>query len=240
MSQRQVICYIGGTHPTSALDGFHKAIKDYCAANGLPAPKGDNLPEEVTPGPILQEAITAAQPGAVFVTNGLGSFGTKPSEQRTHITALIARGADIHILGIGKLDSIWGTLRVLWDVFGELEYQLNELEKDYAALEDRCRARMAAHEEKLVQRMSEVVGSSSIKAFYGANGGQAPVSDVEPNVEPTDPTALRIKELREARKWSMEELATRAGTTKSMVQRAESLGRCSAMGQIMSCLEHTP
>ena len=48
---KQVTCYIGGEHPTSVLEGFRKAIADYCRANGLPTLKSElQMPEEVVPG----------------------------------------------------------------------------------------------------------------------------------------------------------------------------------------------
>jgi len=214
---KQVTCYIGGEHPTTVLDGFKGAIRDYCAANGLPAPKSEHqMPEEVVPGVVLQEAIASVQSGGAFVTNGLGSFGSKPSEQRERILSLLAKGADVHILGLGRVDGFLHILKSCWEAGAELERQLSELERDYADQEQRLRERMAAFEDKLVARMADVVGQSSVKLFY-SNG---------------------VRELREQRGWSMEELAAKAGTNKAMIQRLETRGKGEALGRVMSVLEH--
>ena len=231
---KQVTCYIGGEHPTTVLDGFKGAIRDYCAANGLPAPKSEHqMPEEVVPGVVLQEAIASVQSGGAFVTNGLGSFGSKPSEQRERILSLLAKGADVQILGLGRVDGFLHILKSCWEAGAELERQLSELERDYADQEQRLRERMAAFEDKLVARMADVVGQSSVKLFY-SNGGTPPAAEVTP----TDPTALRVRELREQRGWSMEELTAKAGTNKAMIQRLETRGKGEALGRVMSVLEH--
>ena len=238
---RQVTCYIGGEQSTAA-GGFRsgwtsattQSIRSYCQAAGLPVPASDEtMPEEVVPGPILEQAIASTLPGSAFVTNGLGSFGAKPSEQRERILALLGKDVDVHVLGLGRIDDHIGILKLCWSAFAELERQLADLERDYADQEQRLRDRMAAFEDKLIARMAETVGQSSVKLFYGANGSHAP----EP--EPvTDPTALHVKQLREARKWSMEELAEKAGTSKGMIQRIETKGKGEALGRVLSVLEH--
>lgn len=233
---REVLCYISG--PNEMTD--RKAVLEYVLANGLgevrrgvfgQGLKSEDCLAEVVPGPLLAEAIKAAQDGG-FVTNGLSSFGVRPSEQRANILALMAKNVDVHIVGLGRVDTVLHILKATWEAGAELERQMSELERDYADQEQRLRDRMASFEDKVVARMAEVVGQSSVKQFY-TNGSHAP----EP--EPvTDPTALRVKELREARKWSMEQLAEAAGTSKGMIQRIEQRGKGEALGRVLSVLEH--
>src|SRR5262249_32760673 len=173
---KQVICYISG--PNDMTD--RKAVSDYAAANGLGSVKSDACISEVVPGVELDAAITSALPGAVFVTNSLLSFGVRPSEQRAHIFALATKDVDVHVVGLGQVDPFDRTMRACWEAASELERQHEQLQRDYAESEQRHRDRMASFEDKLVARMSEVVGTSSIKQFYGANGGHAP--EPEPQV----------------------------------------------------------
>jgi ribosome-binding protein aMBF1 (putative translation factor) len=232
---KQVIVYISGAHEYVDLKGYRKAILDYGQANGLGELRSDMYQEEVVAGDVLAQCIKSAQSGAAFITNSLTSFGVKPSEQRAHVITLIGKGCDVHILGLGRIDSYLHVLKEAWSAAGAMEKQLSELEADYAEREQQLRDRMAAFEDKLVARMSAVVGHSGVKEFY-SNGGSAP----EPEPEVTDPTALRVRELREAKQWSQADLAEKAGTSKSMIQRIESQGRGSDLGKVMSVLEHTP
>jgi DNA-binding transcriptional regulator YiaG len=234
---KQVIVYIAGSHEWVDLKGYRKAILDYGQANGLGELKSEMSMEEVVPGAVLAEAIKGAQSGAAFITNSLASFGIKPSEQRERILALLGKGVDLHILGLGRVDGFLHILKAGWEAAGAMETQLGELERDYEAHEQQLRDRMAAFEDKLVARMSAVVGHGSVKEFY-SNGGSTPEPEVTPEV--TDETAIHVRELREQRGWSQEQLAEAAKCTKSMVQRIETLGRGQALGEILSLLEHTP
>lgn len=116
-----------------------------------------------------------------------------------------------------------------------MEKALLQMEHDYELHEQQLADDKARFEDRLVARMSDRLGHGAVKEFYGANGSHA----AEP-AEVSDPTALRVKELREQRGWSQEQLAEKAGCSRSMVQRIEALGRGQDLGRVLNVLEHQP
>lgn len=227
---KSVITYVGGSHEYQALKHLREAIVEYGKGRGWGEIKSDTYHEEVVPGDVLHEAMSRAGDGAVFVTNALSAFGVKPSEQRARILALLGKGVDTHVMGLGSVGEHLAVLQAAWDAAAPLEARLAELEADYAKHEAELADRMARFEDKLISRLSEVRGHGAVKEFYGVNGGSHP--------EPTDPIALQVRQLREARGWSQDQLAAAAGVSKSQVHRLETLGKSTDKGKIFSALEH--
>jgi hypothetical protein len=169
---RQTIVYISGNHEYLDLKGFRKAIMDYGQANGLGEMKSEMYSEEVVPGPVLEECLNRAASGAAFVVNSLAAFGVRPSEQRERIITLLGKGVDIHVLGLGRIDSFLHILKACWTVGLELEREMNQLRLDYDAHERGLAEEKQKFEDRLVSRMSDVMGHGAVKLFY-ANGGSA-------------------------------------------------------------------
>jgi hypothetical protein len=228
---KQLICYIGGQHEYQVLKHLREAVVEYGKGRGWGTLSSEQYHEEVVPGDVLQQAMSLAGDGAVFVVNSLQALGIKPSDQRARILALLGRNVDVHVLGLGSISECLAVLRAAWDAAAPLEARLAELEREFDAHEAELNARMASFEDRLVSRMSEVMGHGAVKAFYGVNGGSHP--------EPvTDPTALHVRALREAKGWSQQQLADAAGVSKSQVQRLESVGKSTDQSKIVSALEH--
>jgi ribosome-binding protein aMBF1 (putative translation factor) len=81
--------------------------------------------------------------------------------------------------------------------------------------------------------MSELRGHQAVREFYGVNGHLP-----DPQSGVTDPTAIHVRELREAKGLSQQQLADQAGTSKSMVQRIETSGKGADLAKVLSVLEH--
>ena len=227
----QVIIYISGAHEYAVRTGFRKSCVDYAFAQGLGELKSDQYSEEAVPGAILAEVMSRALPGSHLVTNSLSAFGVKPSEQRARIRELQGRDVTVHIIGLGPIDNVMNVLKAAWEAAAPLEEQLLQMEKDYAQHEAQLAERMSRFEDRLVARLSEVKGHAAVKEFYGLNGNSTPEQEV------TDETALHVRELREAKGMSQEQLAAAAGVSKSQVQRIESLGRGTDLAKVLSVLE---
>jgi hypothetical protein len=183
---RAVTVYIGGAHEYIDLKGFRKAILDYGQANALGELKSDMYSEEVVPGATLTECIKSAQSGTVFVVNSLSAFGVRPSEQRDRIITLLGKGADVHILGLGRIDSFLHVLKAAWQAGAELEREMAQMQIDYDEHERQLADEKQRFEDRLVSRMSEVMGHGAVKAFY-SNGGSVPDASASADVELTDP-----------------------------------------------------
>jgi DNA-binding XRE family transcriptional regulator len=207
---------------------------NYAFQQGLGELKSDQYSEEAVPGAILQEIMQRALPGSHFITNSLAAFGTKPSEQRQRIRELQGRDVTVHVLGLGPIDNVMNVLKAAWDAAGPLEEQLLQMEQDYAAHEEQLTERMARFDDKLVARLSELKGHGAVKEFYGLNGHVSTPAETEV----TDPTAIRVRELREAKGLSQQQLADMAQVSKSQVQRIETTGRGTELAKVLSVLEH--
>jgi DNA-binding XRE family transcriptional regulator len=227
----QVLIYITGAHEYAVRTGFRKSCVDYAFQQGLGELKSDQYSEEAVPGAILTEIMQRAAPGSHFITNSLSAFGLKPSEQRQRIRELQGRDVTVHVLGLGPIDNVMSVLKAAWDAAAPLEATLEQMERDYQAHEEQVAERMARFEDRLVARLSEVRGHGAVKEFYGLNGGhaEAPV---------TDETAIHVRQLREQRGLSQQQLADMAQVSKSQVQRIETTGRGTELAKVLSVLEH--
>jgi DNA-binding XRE family transcriptional regulator len=230
----QVLIYITGSHPYEVRTGFRKSCVDYAAQTGIGMDlKSDCYSEEAVPGAILTEIMSRASPGSHFITNSLSTFGVKPSEQRQRIRELQGRDVTVHVLGLGPVDNVMNVLKAAWDAAAPLEEQLLQMEKDYAAHEAQLAERFQRFEDRLVSRLSELKGYQAVREYFGTNG------HADPQSEPvTDATALHVRQAREAKGMSQEQLATAAGTSKSMIQRIESTGKGGDLAKVLSALEH--
>jgi Helix-turn-helix domain len=226
---KQVIVYISGQHEYHVLQGYRKAILDYARANGLPELKSDHNMEEVVPGAVLKEAMQLAGDGSTFIVVSLSSFGQAPSQQRENILGLLGRGVDVHVVGLGRVDGYLHILKAAWASAADMERRMVQMEKEHDEHEQELRERMERFENRLVSRLAETRGVAVVKEYFGANGHSEPV---------TDETALHIRQLREAKGLSQEQLAQAAGTSKSMVQRCETIGKGADISKILSVLEH--
>lgn len=230
MTQR-VLIYITGAHEYAVRTGFRKSCLDYAASQGLGELKSDDYTEEVVPGPVLAEQMSRALPGSHFIVNTLSAFGIKPSEQRARIRELQGRDVTVHVIGLGPIDNVMNVLKASWDAMAPLEEQLLQMERDYQAHEAQLAERMQRFEDRLVARLSQVKGHQAVREFYSNGGG-------EPEHEVTDETALRVRQLREAKGWSQQQLADAAQVSKSQVQRIETLGKGTDLSRVLSVLEH--
>jgi hypothetical protein len=176
----QATIYIGGNLDYLSLKGLRKAILDFGQANNLGELRSENYTEETVPGPALRECIQNAQPNSVFVVNSLAAFGTKPSEQRERIHTLLGKQVDVFILGLGPVANFLHILRACWAAGMELEREMAQMQADYDAHERALADEKQKFEDRLVSRMSEVMGHGSVKAFY-SNGGP---HEAEPAVTP--------------------------------------------------------
>jgi ribosome-binding protein aMBF1 (putative translation factor) len=80
--------------------------------------------------------------------------------------------------------------------------------------------RMQRFEDRLVSRLSELKGYQAVREYFGANGHADPQQS-----EVTDPTALHVRQAREAKGLSQQQLADMAQVSKSQIQRIETTGR---------------
>jgi ribosome-binding protein aMBF1 (putative translation factor) len=92
---------------------------------------------------------------------------------------------------------------------------------------------MQRFEDRLVARLSELKGHQAVREFYGVNGGHA-----DPQSEVTDETAIHVRQLREQRGLSQQQLADMAQVSKSQIQRIETTGRGTELAKVLSVLEH--
>jgi DNA-binding XRE family transcriptional regulator len=227
---KHAIVYIGGQHDHFVLKGYRQQCLEYAKALGLGELKGEAYFEEVVPGPVLEECLSRAADGSVFITNAIASFGAKPSEQRRRILALLGRGVSVLVHGLGNIEQHLVALKAGWEASAPLEAELAQLQADYADHEAQLAERMERFEERLVSRLSELKGVAAVREYFGANGHSEP--------EVTDETALHVKQLREGKGWSQDQLATAAGTSKSQIQRIETSGKGTDLGKVLSVLEH--
>jgi hypothetical protein len=232
---RDTVVYIGGEYDYLTLKNYRQAILDYGRAIGLPELKSEHYHEETVPGDQLDEALRRCADGSVFITVSLACFGQRPSQQRQRILALLGRGVDVHVLGLGRVDEHLAVLKNCWSVFAALEDQLNEAERTLAEERERLEQRMSSFEDRLVARMSDKLGHGAVKAFY--NGHAEPIPDVVTS-PPSDPVAAHVKELRTAKNWTQENLAAKAGVSVSMVKRIETSGK-GDVARVLNVLEHT-
>jgi len=229
----QILVFISGVHSFDARSGLRKSCLDYCGGAGLGMDlKSDCYSEEAVPGPVLAEVMSRAGPGAHFITNSLASFGVKPSEQRARIRALQAKDVTVHILGLGPVDNVMAILKACWDAAIPLEQQLEQLQADYDAHEAQLAERFERFESRLVARLSELKGAAAVHQYFGSNGSTPPEAAV------TDETAIHIRQAREAKGWSQQQLSEAAGVSKSAIQRAETTGKSTELAKILSALEH--
>jgi ribosome-binding protein aMBF1 (putative translation factor) len=227
---KHVCIYLTGVHDYAVRTGFRKSCVDYAFQHGLGELKGDDHAEEAIPGPILADMMSRALPGSHFITNALSAFGVKPSEQRARIRELQGRDVTVHVLGLGPIDNVMNVLKVAWEAAAPLEAELAQLQADYADHEQQLNERMARFEDRLVSRLSELKGTQAVREYF-SNGHSAP--------EPvTDETAIHIRQLREAKGWSQDQLATAANTSKSQIQRIETSGKGTDLAKVLSVLEH--
>jgi hypothetical protein len=221
------------------LKNYRTAIVDYGKHIGLPELKSDNYLEEAVPGDVLDEALRRCADGSVFITVSLACFGQRPSHQRQRILALLGRGVDVHIIGLGRVDEHLAVLKTCWSVFSTLEDQLVQAERDLQDERERLAQDKLRFEDKLVARMSEQLGHGAVRAFY-SNGHAEPINDMATSPPtPSDPVADHVKTLREAKGWTQQQLAEKAGVNVSMVKRLETSGK-GDVARVLNVLEHTP
>jgi ribosome-binding protein aMBF1 (putative translation factor) len=228
-----VLIYITGAMEYEIRKGLRKSCTDYSYQQGLgDCTKSDAYSEEAVPGAILAEVMSRASPGSHFITNSLSAFGVRPSEQRARIRELQGRDVTVHVLGLGPIDNVMAVLKACWDAAAPMEAALDQMEKDFAEHEQQLAERMQRFEDRLVSRLSELKGYQAVREYFGANGHADPLPEV------TDETAIHVRQLREAKGLSQQQLADMAQVSKSQIQRIETSGKGTELAKVLSVLEH--
>jgi hypothetical protein len=166
------------------------------------------------------------QSGDVLVVSDVTAFGEYASAQEALVLSLIGRGIRIHVLDLlSPIEPHLPVLRAAWSAGYATERELGKLRRAFDRREGAIEQEREQFEADVVARMAERFGVKSLFAN-----------------EPTVETEIGrfIKQERDRRGWTQEQLAERAETSKAMISRLETKGAGSALTSVLNVFQLAP
>jgi DNA-binding XRE family transcriptional regulator len=209
------------------LARLEAAMKAYAVTRGWPKLLSDNWADETSDdGAMLQGAVQFLRAGDLLLLPDLISISDRPSVQEATILSLIAAGVRVHVLSLnGPVEQHLLALREAWDAGKAIERGRDEIERKMQRREEAIEKEQAEYEADIVQRMAERFG---VKHLF-AN-----------EVTPETQIGAHVRQQREARGWTQEQLAQLAQTSKPQVSRIEREGKGEALPRVLEVLAGPP